>query len=529
MFGPHPFPHLAPGQAEPFNPQGPPHFFSNQGDGLPFPLSPDDRGPGDDHHSAPSQARTHGYSGFTPAVNHVDQAGMSGAPELALDQLGKVLEFQKHVRTYNTYAMKAKSRGEPYLTLAQTMKKHAFAIATAFTAQNIKRLRLAPHTHRQGDVIQYTPEMVSAMPDDLFTRLYTESCSIDIEDPSQVYGILSRLEHVRQTPEEDGPLPALMRAEAAFRSKLSLLPQHAVTRCRPQELRDAFLKMVFTSANFDTIKLDFQQCQTWEQVYQQLTYRASTSSTWYNVAPKHKVTPEVSVTPNLSSSSPAPPAEGATKEQAKEQSDKYWKHELDRLRKSVKHDKALLQDLATDKKKAKFLQKLKYRQTLEADIRDQVAQQLQQGQRQHSRDSRDQSRDRTHRQQDYIERTSGRNFSRDSSADRTYLRPDDRRQVGGGQRDDRPGDQRDDRTVFQRPERSGGHGNPQQGSGREQRGDQRDMQRRADDRPPQRAPTPPPDSRLRTPLAVQNRNSETPRERRDSHGSRSPSGSQSSR
>lgn len=549
MFGPPSFPHHGQGPAEPFNPHGPSHPFHTQGGGPPFTPLHDDRSPGDGHFDPTqraSQPQPYSYAGFTPAVNHVDQAGMFGAPELALDQLGKVLEFQKHVRMYNAYAMKAKSRGEPCLTLAQTMKKHAFAIATAFTAQIIKRLRLAPHTHRAGDVIQYTPEMVVAMPDDLFTRLYTESCSIDIEDPSQVYGILSRLEHVRQTPEEDGPLPALMRAEAAFRSKLSLLPQHAVTRCRPQELRDAFIKMVFTSANFDTIKLDFQQCQTWEQVYQQLTYRASTSSTWYATAPRHKSTPEVSVTPTVSSSSPAHVDEAASKEQSKDQSDKYWKQELARLRKEVKHDKALLLEFDTDKKKAKFLQKLKFRQVLESDIRDQVSKQMQQGQRPRgSGDARDHSRERSHTQQGYGERPSARQFSRETSTERQpySYRPDDQRRVDGGHREDR--------SNAHREERSGGHGNnmrPQQSFGREQQGDQRDAQRRNDERPQQRSTTPPSDSRSRSASSAQNRNAEPPhRDRRDGSasasqarnadplhrdrrdGSRSPAGSQGSR
>ena len=48
---------------------------------------------------------------FQPAANHVENAGMAGAPELAPEQLGKVVEFQKHVKTYNAYAMKAVSKG----------------------------------------------------------------------------------------------------------------------------------------------------------------------------------------------------------------------------------------------------------------------------------------------------------------------------------------------------------------------------------------------------------------------------------
>jgi hypothetical protein len=358
---------------------------------------------------APSSAPLEGSftrSGFVPAANHVQQAGMSGAPELTPEQLGKIPEFQTHVRNYNAYALKAVARGEPHLSLAQTMRKHAFAIATTFTTQLLKRYRVAPHSFRPGDSLHYTAESVMSLPDDVFTRLYTESCSISIEDPSQVHGILSQLEYVRQTQDEDGPLPALMRAEAAFRAKLSLLPQHAVERCRPQELRDAFIKMFFTIPKFDTMKMDFQTCGTWEQVYQQLVYRAGSSTTWYSEVPRHKSTPEISVTPTVSSSSPAPTGKS---NKAVEESAAYWKKELLKLQKSVRHDPSILEDAQTDKRKVKILQKLKYKQALESEIREQVAtayrQQQQQQAREHSRDrhvqqqARDYSRERPHQQQ----------------------------------------------------------------------------------------------------------------------------------
>lgn len=332
---------------------------------------------------------------FQPAAHHVEHAGMAGAPELPADQLGKASEFQKHVKVYNAYAMKAVSKGETHLSLAQTLSKYAFALSTAFTSQNLKRYRLAPHTFKQGDSLQITPRMVMEMSDDLFNRLYTESCSITIEDPSQVYATLSKLEYIRKTPEEDGPLPALMRAEAAFRSKLSLLPQHAVSRCRPQELRDAFLKMVFTEARFDTMKLDFQQCSSWEHVYQQLMYRVGSSSSWYSEIPGHKTTPEVSVSSNVSSSSPAQPsgkAEDKNSEAAKQASATYWKDLLAKLQKSMRFDPAIMEGATTDKRKAKILQKLKFRQTLESEIRDQFSKAHQQQQR--SRDPRDHSNER---------------------------------------------------------------------------------------------------------------------------------------
>jgi hypothetical protein len=467
------------------------------------------------HSAYPSHSQP---SGFTPAANHIEHAGMSGAPEMALDQIGKVAEFQKHVRNYNAYALKAVSRNEPHLSLAQTMKKHAFAIATTFTTQILKRLRLAPHTYRPGDVTHYTEQSVMAMSDELFTRLYTESCSIDIEDPSQVYAILSSLEYVRQTPEEQSPMPALMRAEAAFRSKLCLLPQHAVTRCRPQELRDAFIRMVFTSANFETMKLDFQQCATWENVYQQLTYRASTASTWYNSAPTHKTTPEVSVTPSVSSSSPAAADKSAVKLHSKEQSDAYWRDELAKLQRSIKHDPIILEHVATDKKKAKLLQKLRYRQALESSIRDEVAKERQQREQrqQHSRErsqeyrqqhSRDGPRERSQersfrplgndnhqRERDYQQVQHNRDFrpSRDNSRERGHYggtlprQPDTSTQY----REDKP---------FQR------------GSGREQHGDSR-----TDNRPMSAPPSP---SRA-APTSPRHADGQA----RDRHSSRSPSG-----
>jgi hypothetical protein len=374
---------------------------------------------------------------FQPAAHHVEHAGMAGAPELPPEHLGKVSEFQKHVRVYNAYAMKAVSKGETHLSLAQTMARHSFAIATAFTSQLMKRYRLAPHTFKQGDTLHYTPRMVLEMSDDLFTRLYTESCSIAIEDPSQVYAILSKLEYVRQTPEEDGPLPALMRAEAAFRHRLSLLPQHAVSRCRPQELRDAFIKMVFSEEKFETMKLDFQQCATWENVYQQMMYRAGTSSAWYSDVPKHKTTPEVSVSATVSSSSPAPSKdEDKNSEASKQASAAYWKDQYTRLKRSMRFDPAILDGVTTDKARAKILQKLKYRQMLESDIRDQITKAFQQ---QRLRDPRDQSAERSGRPYDgriqERRQESPRREERPQNADGTEARHHGRHQDTTHQRD----------------------------------------------------------------------------------------------
>jgi hypothetical protein len=230
--------------------------------------------------------------------------------------------------------------------------------------------------------------------------------------------------------------------------------------------------MIFTETKFDVMKLDFQQCVSWEHVYQQMTYRAGSSSTWYTDAPKHKTTPDISVSPDVSSSSPFGAKSGdkaASKEHSKEASEAYWKQELARLQRTVKHDASMLHDVATDKKKAKLLQKLKYRQTLESEIRDQVNQALLRDKRRDH--SRDHSRDHQQRQQRFQQDRPDYRSSREHSQERTYEhqrrndRPpltDDRRsdnrhgfprggfQASGGQRREQHEQRRDDRSNEQR-------------------------------------------------------------------------------
>jgi hypothetical protein len=194
-------------------------------------------------------------------------------------------------------------------------------------------------------------------------------------------------------------------------------------------LRDAFIKMFFTIPKFDTMKMDFQTCATWEHVYQQLAYRAGSSTTWYSEVPRHKPTPDISVTPTVSSSSPAPTGKSS---KSVEESAAYWKKELQRLLKSVRHDPAILEDAPTDKRKVKILQKLKYKQALESEIREQVAtayrQQQQQQTRDHSRDRhvqqqlREYSRERPHQQQS--------EYSRERNTQPTEERSNSSRQDG---------------------------------------------------------------------------------------------------
>jgi len=334
-----------------------------------------------------------GNVGYKAAPSHLENAGMKGTPELLPDDIGRLDKFETHVKAYNAYAMEMTHKGKAHLSLAYTMIKYATSLATAFTAQTLKRYRMAPHTHRDGDLVYFTPQHVLALSDDDFTRLYTETCSVSVEDPSQVIHRLVGIQYVRQLPNEPSPMSSILRAEAAFRNALSLLPQHAVSQCHHMEIRDAFLKMVFSEQKWQYVKLDFQHCQTWEQVKDQLIHRAANSSGWYQHLPTSTTTPLIS-TPQ-SSTSPANmtsggsgAATGGQSSDNKDASNAYWKKQFDQLQSSVPHDPKILEGLITHKKMVKKLQQLKYRRELEADIRKQVQKEV------NSSSSRDRSQDR---------------------------------------------------------------------------------------------------------------------------------------
>jgi len=424
--------------------------------------------------------------GYSPAISHLEQAGMKGAPEMKEDDLGKIKEFQEHVKSFNQYALRAVGRHEPHVSLAQTMRKHSFSLASLFTAQAMKRYRLAPHSFRQGDITQYSPDTVLGLSDEEFTRLYTECCSMSIEDPSQVVTILASLQFTRRLPEDSSPASSLMRAEAVFRSRLKLLPEHAVARCRPQELRDAFIKLVFTEARFATSKLDFQHCNTWEQAYQEMIVRAGNSMQWYSDMPAHPTASEVQVSPNLSSTSPAPAAKDSVTGAAA--SAAYWKSKLASLLKSVSHDSAILDGLPNDKKKAKFLQKLDYRRQVENSIRDQLVSELNKGQsrsdysrgdsrRGNLRDPRDRSGDREQYRGGYA--AAGPYHSREASRERTQQ--EDRQQYSASRRPEQQQQRQQPRDNqargAERREHTERRGNSDRG---ERPADQRDGRARSD-------------------------------------------------
>ena len=185
---------------------------------------------------------------------------------------------------------------------------------------------------------------------------------------------------------------------------------------------------------------------------------------WYADVPKHKSTPDVSVTPTVSSTSPATAGKS---DKAQKDSTAFWQQELQRLQKSVKHDPAILDQVTDIRKKAKILQKLRFKQTMEAEIREQL---LTAFRRQQQQDTRERSRERQperDRHQDSFRpsRESSRE-RRDPPRDRPYQDHGMQRNPHRDQPRDRPSQ---DQGAQRNPHRSSHDGDRQHHEGNSRR------------------------------------------------------------
>jgi hypothetical protein len=207
---------------------------------------------------------------------------------------------------------------------------------------------------------------------------------------------------------------------------------------------------------------------------------------WYSDMPAHPTAAEVQVSPNLSSTSPAPAARDAVTGAAA--SAAYWKSKLASLLKSVPHDSAILDGLPNDKKKAKFLQKLDYRRQVENSIRDQLVAELNKGQgrsdhsrgdsrRGNLRDSRDRSGDREQYRGGYS--AAGPYHSREASRERTQH--EDRQQYSTSRRPEHQQQRQQPRDTQARGAERRDHTERRGNSDRGERpADQRDGRARSD-------------------------------------------------
>jgi hypothetical protein len=209
---------------------------------------------------------------MSPSMFHTSRprSGMRGAPELAPEHIGNVTEFNKFLKLHAQYAASARDTGLTWQSVAGLLSRYADDLAIAFTAGAIKR----------GENTIYTTDSVLNLSDDVFEKLYVESCFPSVEFPSQVSEALESIAFLRQAPTELSPLPAMMRAAEAFRVELRLLPTHAVRLCTPENIMLSFFKLLF-GADAARKRMDLQQCTDWEQARAILIQRASMNPNWF--------------------------------------------------------------------------------------------------------------------------------------------------------------------------------------------------------------------------------------------------------
>jgi hypothetical protein len=208
----------------------------------------------------------------SPSMLHTSRprAGMRGAPELAPEDIGNVHKFNQFLKAHASYAASARDQGQTWSSVAGLLARYAEDLAIAFSACALKR----------GEQRMYDTTAVLALSDDVFEKLYVESCCPSVEYASQVIAALEQTAFQRQQPSEASPLPAVMRAAEAFRVQLRLLPTHAVIQCTQDNVRDAFFTLLFGD-DAKRKRMDFSFCGTWEQARTALIQRATVQASWF--------------------------------------------------------------------------------------------------------------------------------------------------------------------------------------------------------------------------------------------------------
>jgi hypothetical protein len=208
----------------------------------------------------------------SPSMMHTarPRSGMRGAPDLAPEDIGNVQKFNDFLKQHSQYAATARDQGQTWSTVAGLLSRYAEDLAIAFTACAMKR----------GDNTQYTTEQVLNLSDDMFEKLYVESCFPSVEYPSQVIENLESCPFRRQAPDESSPLHAVIRAAEAFRVRLRLLPTSALNECTEEGIMIAFFRLLFGD-EAKRRRLDFQQCNSWEEARTALIRRATNQPTWF--------------------------------------------------------------------------------------------------------------------------------------------------------------------------------------------------------------------------------------------------------
>jgi hypothetical protein len=201
---------------------------------------------------------------------------MAGWPVMPLEDIGNASKFAPWKRLYDEYVSKCTDKQRTPATMSQAFHKWAQWFATAFTEQERQRQEQELPTQRAdaraaGAVRTFSATEVLALTDSEFTRRYLAFCQVKIKDPSQVLQLLG-------TPKIDassGGLVELMQASQSFTEQLKLIPKAALQQCQPYQIRDAFITSVFGSEQFRDKKVDYLQCNTWNEVCEFMIRKAS--------------------------------------------------------------------------------------------------------------------------------------------------------------------------------------------------------------------------------------------------------------
>ena len=217
----------------------------------------------------------------SPSMMHTarPRSGMHGAPDLAPEDIGNVHKFNEFLKQYSQYAAKARDQGSTWTTVAGLLARYAEDLGIAFTACAMKR----------GERTAYTTDSVLQLSDAQFEKLYVEACFPSVEFPSQVLEALEATVFRRQHAEETNPLHPVMRAAEAFRVQLRLLPGLAVQQCSPEGIMIAFFRLLF-GEEAKRRRMDFQQCNDWEQARTALITRATVHPSWFGDCLRERAT-----------------------------------------------------------------------------------------------------------------------------------------------------------------------------------------------------------------------------------------------
>jgi hypothetical protein len=194
-------------------------------------------------------------------------SGMSGCPQIARQDLMNYEKFEKLESAYADYCDRCATWKRTCQPFAACFHKH---LPDVVAALNSLLSRNAAARDRFKGLLEHHRFKVSEdhllhMATRDLTDLYRELVTTKQTLASELIHTLQRTTFQRTSTKDIdvSSLTALViQASSAFREQLVAMPSQTISKCSSQQIRDAFLKMIFgvDEQNF----ADFSQCRTWE-------------------------------------------------------------------------------------------------------------------------------------------------------------------------------------------------------------------------------------------------------------------------